>query len=418
MKMLFVHPRWPKIPEQTEFNLPPLGMIQAAASVPPDVEVSIVNENVEPVDLNTDADLIGLSTLLTCQAPRAYELARSFRERGKTVIMGGLHATLCPEEASAHVDGLCVGEGEGLIERMVEDFRGGKLRALYQHEPGTWPDITRLPNPRRDLVRKKELYAYKGWELADLVQTSRGCRFNCLPCCVGYLGGHRHRIRPREQVLRDLDACGDIVFFVDNSMEQSVPYQLELFRSLREYGYAESGRKWISHPISCKPEVLAAARDAGCWYVYHAIYTISDKIRERIDMMHDHGIKVEGTILLGLDDHTEDFIRRFIDFLLEINLDLAEFTILTPFPHTRIERQLEEEGRILHRNWQDYNAAQVVYRPRHMQPETLQRLYEHAWRSFYAERSQTVRMSELFMDVIKDSIRRRRALERKERQRT
>jgi len=417
MKMLFVHPRWPKIPEQTAFNLPPLGMIQAAASVPGDVEVAIVNENVETVDLATDADLVGLSTLLSCQAPRAYELARSFRERGKTVIMGGLHASLCPEEASGHVDALCVGEGEGLIERMVEDFRHGRLQGIYRHEPGTWPDIDRLPNPRRDLVRKKELYTYKGWELADLVQTSRGCRFNCPPCCVAYLGGRKHRIRPRDQVLRDLDACGDIVFFVDNSMEQSVPYQLELFRSLREYGFEEAGRKWISHPISCEPEVLAAARDAGCWYVYHAIYTISDKIRDRIAMMHDHGIKVEGTILLGLDDHTEDFIRRFIDFLLDIDLDLAEFTILTPFPHTRIERQLAKEGRILHRNWQEYNAAQVVYRPRHMKPETLQRLYEDAWRSFYAERSQTVRMSELFMDVIKDSIRRRRAMERKERQR-
>jgi len=351
---------------------------------------------------------------LTCQAPRAYELARAFRERGKTVVMGGLHATLCPEEAAAHVDGLCVGEGEGLVQEMVEDFRAGRLKKVYAHAHGAFPDIERLPNPRRDLVRKKELYSYKGWELADLVQTSRGCRFNCLPCCVAYLGGRKHRIRPRDQVLRDLDACGDIVFFVDNSMEQSVPYQLDLFRSLRDYGFEKAGRKWISHPLSCTPEVLKAARDSGCWYVYHAIYTISDKIRDRIAMMHDHGIKVEGTILLGLDDHTEDFIRRLVDFLLEIDLDLAEFTILTPFPHTRILRELEKEGRILHRNWEQYNAANVVFRPRHMSPDTLQGLYEHAWRSFYAERSQTVRMSELFLDVIKDSIRRRRALKRQE----
>jgi radical SAM superfamily enzyme YgiQ (UPF0313 family) len=162
--------------------------------------------------------------------------------------------------------------------------------------------------------------------------------------------------------------------------------------------------------------VLQAARDAGCWYVYHAIYTISDKIRDRIVMMHDHGIKVEGTILLGLDDHTEDYIRRLIDFLLEIDLDLAEFTILTPFPHTEIARQLESEGRILSRNWEEYNAANVVFQPRHLSPERLQALYEQAWRSFYAERSQTVRMSGLFMDVIKDSIRRRRALQRSTKQ--
>ncbi len=416
MKMLFVHPRWPKIPEQTEFNLPPLGMIQAAAAVPDHVDVYAVNENVEAVDLESDADLVALSTLLTCQAPRAYELAREFRSRGKTVIMGGLHASLCPEEAAEHVDALCVGEGEGLIQRMVADFEAGRLRKVYRHEPGTFPDIAALPNPRRDLARKKELYTYKGWELADLVQTSRGCRFNCPPCCVSYLGGRRHRIRPRDQVLRDLDACGDIVFFVDNSMEQSIPYQLDLFRSLAEYGFERAGRKWISHPVSCTPEVLKAARDAGCWYVYHAIYTISDKIRDRVALMHDHGIKVEGTILLGMDDHTEEFILRLVDFLLEIDLDLAEFTILTPFPHTQVARQMEREGRIFNRDREAYNAANVVFRPRHMSPETLQRLYEHAWRSFYAERSQTVRMSELFMDMIKDSIRRRRALKRQEKE--
>ncbi len=416
MKVLFIHPRWPKIPEQTEFNLPPLGMIQAAACVPDGVEVAVLNENVEPVDLETDADVIALSTLLSCQAPRAYDLAHAFRRRGRTVIMGGLHPTLCPEEATGHVDALCVGEGEGLVEEMIKDFQAGRLQKIYRHPEGEFPDIRRLPDPRRDLYRKQELYAYKGWELPDLVQTSRGCRFNCPPCCVSFLGGRRHRIRPLDLVLRDLDRCGELVFFVDNSMEQSIKAQLELFEALRDYGFEKAGRKWISHPLTCRPDVLRAARDAGCWYVYHAIYTISDKIRDRIVMMHDHGIKVEGTILLGLDDHTEDFILRLIDFLLEIGLDLAEFTILTPFPQTQIRRQLESKGRILDRNWEAYNAAKVVFQPRHMSPERLQALYEQAWRSFYAERSQTVRMSELFMDVIKDSIRRRRTLLRSAKQ--
>jgi len=413
MKLLFIHPSWPKLPEQTAFNLPPLGMIQAAACLPDDVEIHVINENLEPVPLDNDYDLIALSTLLTCQAPRAYELAAAFREKGKTVIMGGLHASLRPEEAGRHVDALCIGEAEGLIEEMIADFQAGSLKKVYARQPGQFPDIAHLPNPRRELHRKEALYSHKGWELPDMVQTARGCRMNCPPCCVPFLGGRRHRIRPRHQVLEDLDNCGDIVFFVDNSMEQSIDYQLELFGSLKEYGFEKAGRKWISHPISCRPDVLKAARDSGCWYVYHAIYTISDKIKDRVALMHDYGIKVEGTILLGLDDHTEDFIKRLTDFLLEIDLDLAEFTILTPFPHTQIEQQLEKEGRIIDRDWRRYNAANVVYQPRHMSPEKLQELYESAWRTFYAERSQTVRMSELFMDVIKASIRRRRAMKKK-----
>ena len=120
MRVLFIHPRWPKIKEQTAFNLPPLGMVQAAGCLPEDVEIRAVNENVEEVDPDCDYDLIAISTLLTCQAPRAYELAGQFRARGKTVIMGGLHVSLCPDEAARHVDSLCIGEGEGLIEQMID----------------------------------------------------------------------------------------------------------------------------------------------------------------------------------------------------------------------------------------------------------------------------------------------------------
>lgn len=403
MKFHLIFPKWPKLPSQTPFTLPPLGIITVAASMPDSVETSVCDENVQPVDFEGNFDIIGISIMLSCQAPRAYEIAHEFKNRGKTVILGGLHVSLLPDEAGQHADSIVTGEVEGLLGEIVKDFQEGKLKKSYAVKG--FPDIAKIPNPRRDLYDKKRHYVYKGWELVDLVQTSRGCRFNCYPCCVPYLGGRMHRMRPIDQVVSDMENCSDLLFIVDNSLEQNVAWEKEVFRSM-----IGMGKRWVSHPISPVPEVLDLARKAGCWYIYHAIYTISDKIRDRIKMYHDYGIGVEGTILLGMDEHTEDFIKRFIDFLLTIELDLAEFTVLTPFPGTQVYEQMNAEGRIFDKDWNHYNASTVVIQPRRMKPETLQRLYYDAWDNFYAAESQSVKMSKLFLQIYKD--RRKGSLEK------
>jgi len=369
-------------------------MIQAAASVPEEIEVSVTDENVQPIDFDGDYDLVGISMMLTCQTARAYEIARQFQERGKTVVLGGLAVALHEEEAQHHGDAIVVGEGEGLIQQMLADFKRGALQKVYRHDGR--PDISKVPPPRRELLDKQRFYNYKGWELVDLVETSRGCTLNCYPCCTPFLGGRIHRPRPLDTVLEDMERCSRLLFIVDNSLEQSVEYQKTLFRAMRGLG-----KRWISHPITPEPEVLKLAQEAGCWWIYHAIYTISDTIVERIQRYHDYGIAVEGTILLGLDEHTEDFLRRFADFLCKIDLDLAEFTVLTPFPHTRIWDELEAEGRIFDHDWSHYNAGQVVFQPRQMTPETLEELYHHAHEQFYSVESQTLRMSKLFLDVLR-----------------
>jgi radical SAM superfamily enzyme YgiQ (UPF0313 family) len=149
------------------------------------------------------------------------------------------------------------------------------------------------------------------------------------------------------------------------------------------------------------PEVLDLAAQAGSWYVYQAVFDTSDYIRERIKRYHDYGIGVEGTILLGLDSHTEDDIKRLIDFLLEINLDLAEFTVLAPFPHTKAWDDLNKQKRILNRDWNDYNAGKVVFQPKHMSPERLQELFRFAWDEFYKDESQAFKMYRLLTKVVK-----------------
>jgi len=185
------------------------------------------------------------------------------------------------------------------------------------------------------------------------------------------------------------------LFIVDNSLAQSTKWEMELFEAM-----IPLKKKWISHTIEDDPKVLNLAAKAGAWYVYQAIFDTSDYIKERIKRYHDYGISVEGTILLGLDNQTEDDIKRLIDFLLEIDLDLAEFTVLTPFPKTKVYDDLIRQGRIFDHDYNHYNAGKVVYQPKHMSPERLQELYNYAWESFYHDEPQSQKMFKLFAKVM------------------
>jgi radical SAM superfamily enzyme YgiQ (UPF0313 family) len=232
--------------------------------------------------------------------------------------------------------------------------------------------------------------------MVDLVHASRGCRFNCYPCCVSYLGGRKFRPRPVEKVIAEMEGIdNNRLFIVDNSLAQDRQWEIELFRAM-----IPLKKKWCCHPIEEDDQVLDLAAQAGAWYVYQAVFDTSDHIRDRVRRYHDHGIAVEGTVLLGLDSHTEDGIKRLIDFLLEIELDLAEFTVLTPFPHTRTFDDLEREGRILTKDWNAYTADRVVFQPRHMSPERLQELYAYAWEAFYKDEPQNYKMFKLFKKVV------------------
>jgi len=233
-------------------------------------------------------------------------------------------------------------------------------------------------------------------QMVDLVHASRGCRFNCYPCAVSYLGGRDFRPRPIEKAVAEMAGIdNNRMFIVDNSLAQNTQWEKDLFREM-----IPLKKKWCSHPIEDKPEVLDLAAQAGAWYVYQAVFDTSDYIRERIKRYHDHGIGVEGTILLGLDSHTEDYIKELIDFLLDIELDLAEFTVLTPFPHTKAYTDLEKQGRIISKDWNDFSADKVVYQPEQMSPEKLQDLLDLAWNSFYKDEPQKMKMFKLFKQVV------------------
>jgi len=394
MKLKIVYPSWPKLERQTEFHLPPHGPVVFAATVPEDVDIIFEDDNVEQINFDEQVDLAAISTMLTCQLPRAFEIAAEFHARNVPVIFGGISTILHSEEVAQHADSVFLGETEGSFSKVLEDFENGRLQPVYNYM-NDQPDVGLIGPARRDILNRK-LYNYRGVQMLDLVHASRGCKFNCFPCCSGFLGGRKFRPRPIDKVIAEMEQIpNNRLFIVDNSLAQDRDWLIELFTAMKPLK-----KKWVSHPILYDKEVLKLASEAGCWYVYQAIFDTSDVIRNRIKMLKDFEIGIEGTIILGLDDQDVDYIKRLVDFLCENEVDVAEFTILTPFPHSPIREQMEKDGRILHNNWIEYTADKVVFQPLKITPEELQDVYYYAWDTFYANSGYELKMGQLFQKLV------------------
>ncbi len=395
MNLKIIYPKWEKLEHQPKFNLPPHGPVVFAAELDPSINVTFCDENVQDLVIDQSSDLVAISSMLTCQIQRAWEIADAFRSINVPVICGGLAVTLHPEETRNHSDSVFLGEVEGHFSEVISDFESGVMKKTYNYR-SVLPDIASIKTARRDIL-DRSLYNYRGIQMVDLVHASRGCKYNCFPCCTPYLGGRKFRPRPIENVLGEIESIeNNRLFFVDNSLGQDEEWVKQLFREMKPLK-----KNWISHPIKDDDEILDLAAEAGCWYVYQAVVDTSDYIKNRVKRLKERGIGVEGTIILGMDDHDRDYIKRLVDFLLEIDLDLAEFTVLTPFPHTRIREQFESEKRILSNDWSRYTCGDVVFQPKKMSPEELKEMYNYAWETFYKSASIEFKMAKLYLEVQK-----------------
>jgi hypothetical protein len=394
MKFKLIYPKWEKLDRQTRFTLPPHGPVVMAAALPDYVDVEFVDENVQEINFDADDDFVGISMMLTAQIKRGWEIAGAFRKKGIKVIFGGIATMLHAEEMQQHADSVFLGEVEGRLEHVFKDFKEGKLKKVYDYMQN-FPPIESVGPARRDILNKG-LYNYRGVQMVDLVHASRGCRFNCYPCCVRFLGGKKFRPRPYDKVVEEMASIdNNRLFIVDNSLAQNKEWEIGLFKEM-----IPLKKKWCCHPIEDDDKVLDLAAQAGAWFVYQAIFDSSDFIRERIKRYHDHGIAVEGSILLGLDYHTEDYIKKWMDFLLDIELDMAEFTILTPFPHTKTFDDLHNAKRIFSYDWNDYTCGKVVFQPKTMTPEKLQEMYYYCWDKFYEEEPANYKMFKMLKKVM------------------
>lgn len=393
MKFKLIYPKWEKLDRQTPFILPPHGPVVFAATVPDYVKIDFTDENIQEIDFEQPVDFVGISVMLTAQIKRGWEIADQFRAKGIKVIFGGIATMLHAEETQEHADSIFLGEAEGRMERVFSDFQNGKLQKIYDYMQD-FPAIESVGTARRSIL-KRENYNYRGVQMVDLVHASRGCRFNCYPCAVRFLGGRSFRPRPIDKVVEEMAGIdNNRLFLVDNSLAQNKQWEINLFREM-----IPLKKKWCCHPIEDDDQVLDLAAQAGAWFVYQAIFDTSDFIRNRIKRYHDYGIAVEGSILLGLDYHSEDYIKRLVDFLLDVGLDMAEFTVLTPFPHTKTFDDLHDAKRIFSYDWNDYTCGKVVFQPKILTAEKLQELYYYAWDKFYEEEPQNYKMFKMLKKV-------------------
>ncbi len=371
------------------FRFSMLSSLYVAAATPAYVETRIVDEDVEPVDFEADVDLVGVS-FMTFNAPRAYEIADEFRRRGRTVIFGGYHPSFMPEEAVSHADAVCIGEAEGSLPRLIDDFVKGRLRPFYRSEP---VDLRGLPVPDRSLIRRS------AYLTPDVVQATRGCPYRCTFCSVAAFARYRFRARPVDEVIDELRGLGRYLLFMDDNIIGDRDYALELFARM-----APLGKRWFSQcsvRIAADDELLRLAAASGCRGLFIGLESLAQdnlnawrKTFNRageyvrgIARIHDAGIAVYAGLVFGMDGDTPDIFSRSLDFLGEARVDALQATLLTPFPGTPLFDAMARQGRIVTRDWRLYDFAHVVYAPRHMSPETLRNGKDWVQSRFYSRRS-------------------------------
>jgi len=391
--IVLIAPSWRSVSGPTTKSLfPPLSLAVVAALTPSEHTVRIIDESVEDIDPDLEADLVGI-TCLTAVAPRAYEIADSFRSRGVPVVLGGMHPSALPEEAAKHADCVVVGEAEGVWEQVLEDIQAGRARKIYRSKER--PSLAGLPIPRRDLFDPRKYYT------TSTIQTSRGCPYSCSFCSVTRFFGRTYRTRPIADILREIETLKDrIVLFVDDNIVGNPAHARELFRALIPYRLRWIGQSSIN--IAWDQELLALAAKSGCMGLFIGFESLAaenlkkvgkgllnrvDSFLKAIKRIHSHGIGIEGAFIFGFDQDDEGVFARTVEFAKKARLAAAQFGILTPFPGTPLFADLESQGRIVDRSWSRYTISNAVFEPLKMSREKLEQGFRWAYREFYSYRS-------------------------------
>lgn len=356
------------------------------------VSLKVIDENVEdmltPETISTSADIIGISAM-TPEALRAYEIGDMYRKLGIKVVLGGIHPTVLPEEALQHADIVVRGPGGSAWTQILDDFRRGQLKKVYDGY-SMQTHMVPLQTEERQLVTSKSVYSIA------TVQTSEGCPRRCNFCSVKLL--HPDFVRyDLEDVIKDIGSIeGGYLIFVDDNLWANKPYAKELFRRMRGLG-----KTWISQApitIALDDELLSLAAQSGCRGVYIGIDSIIEeslrsankkgidvtKIPEYIRRIQNRGIFVEAGVIFGFDNEDASVFERTLEVYDKTSVDSLNFHILTPYPSTELRRILEKEGRILHNEWDKYDTRHAVFKPVKMSPEQLQEGYEWAWKQSFS----------------------------------
>jgi radical SAM superfamily enzyme YgiQ (UPF0313 family) len=361
-----------------DFHFPQMALAVLASITPADIEVSIIDEFVQPIDFDKEVDLVGI-TLSTKTAMRAYETADEFRSRNIPVVLGGIHPNVARGEAIWHADSLVLGEAEGNWERLLQDLRDGNLKRFYYS--ASRPSLKDCPIPRRDLLQRDH------YDTINLVQTSRGCPFKCYFCSVSSLYGKSVRVRPVSDVIAEIKTLeGDDILFVDDNLIGKTSYANKLLNRL-----APLRKKWIGQAavtVVNHKAVLKALQKSGCEGLFVGFETNSNtnlnevgKIQninsdyfEAIKKLHDHGIAILGSFIVGFDNDDKSCFEGLLEFVAKSKIDVVDVSVLTPYPGTILYERMKLQNRLIDNQWWlKYDASDVVFKPKRMTRAELYR---------------------------------------------
>jgi radical SAM superfamily enzyme YgiQ (UPF0313 family) len=383
---------------------PPLGLMCLAAYTPKEVEVRLIDENVEPIDFADTPDLVGITTL-TATAPRAYEIADRYRALGSKVVLGGVHASMVPDEALEHADSVVVGEAEAIWPRVISDADAGRLDPLYRQEGLS--DFNRPLWPRRDIIDPKRYWNANG------IQTARGCPHDCSFCSVTAFNGRLNRARELDSVLAEVESLSrsnlirrKVVPFIDDNIAASPKRAKELFKALIPMKILWGSQACIT--FANDEELVGLAAESGCCFLIIGLETLSpqalvemgkrqnkvERYEDALRLLRKYGIHVMCAFIFGFDSDDESVFSNTLDFAIRNKIALAQFSKLTPYPGTRLFRQLLGENRLEPRFWLNPSwDSRVVFKPKNMSAQRLLENTHYVQRAFYSYRSIIKRIS-------------------------
>lgn len=368
---------------------PPLGLATLAGYLPPDAQVTIHDEHVEPLALDDDTPDLAVIQVYITNARRAYALADAYRQRGVHVALGGLHVTSLPEEAAAHADTVFLGPGEDTWPRFLDDFARGTPGAVYRSTTRT---LAALPPIRRDLL-KRHLYL-----VPNSIVVSRGCPHVCDFCYkeAFFAGGKGFYTQAVDAALAEIDRLpGRHLYFLDDHLFGDRRFASALFAGMRGMGRLWQAAGTVNAVLT--PGLLEQAVGAGLRSLFVGFETLSPAnltaqrkfqnmkrdYAAAVRRLHDHGVMVNGSFVFGMDDDEVSVFDRTVEWAIGQGIETATFHVLTPYPGTALYQRMDAAGRLRHRDWDRYDTRHAVFQPARMSPEALEDGYWRAYRDFY-----------------------------------
>jgi radical SAM superfamily enzyme YgiQ (UPF0313 family) len=377
----------------------PTTLLQLAALVPPELgaEVKIFDLMGAPLPEDIDADIIGIS-IITAGAPGAYRIAAMAKKKGITVVIGGSHATLLPDEALQHADAVVIGYAEKTWPQLLRDFKNNQLKPIYKDSSSPF-SIRMPPLNRRMLPRKQYLFT-------NTLEATRGCPNNCEFCVLKDITGNCHWTRNIKDVVEEIETMGKQVLFLDSSPTEFKDYMKKLWREmvpLRVKWYGASTFRFtqdeeaikLASQSGCKGLLMGfESLNQGALNGINKAFNNTARFKEGIKRLHDHGIAVLGCFVFGFDEDDPSVFEKTVEFSDSAKIDIVKYAVLTPLPGTPVFNKLKKQDRIITDDWNLYDTEHVVYRPKQMSPEKLE---EGCKWAFY----QTYKYSSIFKRIMR-----------------